>query len=161
MIDLYTYINEASILGDLEDTLSIGDSKVPHIVIQNFLKNNFTGKFKISEKPNKDGKYEVTAGVVGIKNYDITKLTNDLFIWKKVTGDFRIQFCNNLISIEGAPKEVKGDFVCMYCKSLESLEGAPKIVGGDFIAHTCKKEFSKTEIENNSIVKGDIIADIE
>ena len=47
-----------------------------------------------------------------------------------VDGDFFCN-CNNLTSLEGAPKNVNGDFGCGHNK-LTSLEGSPKSVGGSF-----------------------------
>src|SRR5574343_65252 len=39
--------------------------------------------------------------------------------------------CNNLTSLEGAPKKLDGHFYCQY-NELASLEGGPKEVGGNF-----------------------------
>ena len=47
-----------------------------------------------------------------------------------VTGDFDCS-CNELVSLQGAPKSVGGNFDCSYNK-LTSLQGAPQSVGGDF-----------------------------
>ena len=47
-----------------------------------------------------------------------------------VTGDFNCRG-NQLVSLEGAPREVSGDFSCSF-NQLVFLEGAPKEVGGDF-----------------------------
>ncbi|MCQ2562530.1 MAG: hypothetical protein MJ158_02870 [Alphaproteobacteria bacterium] len=44
-----------------------------------------------------------------------------------VMGDFYC-YSNNLVSLEGAPKEVKGGFYCHFNK-LISLKGAPRKVG--------------------------------
>ena len=48
-----------------------------------------------------------------------------------VTGNFDCEY-NQLISLEGAPREVGGAFYC-YDNQLTSLQGAPNKVGGAFI----------------------------
>jgi hypothetical protein len=90
-------------------------------------------KIKISDKPNKDGKYVVDVdGRLEVKNRDIYTLTNNLFVFGKVGGYFSCTDCKNLTSLEGAPKEVNGSFLCSKCENLTSLEGSPKIVRGSF-----------------------------
>ena len=110
--------------------------------IEAFLKENYDymdGTIKINNKPNKNSKYEVLSTVdVTVKNYNITSLTNGMFIWVKVYGDFTISYCNYLESLEGAPKEVDGDFYCSSCQSLKSLKGAPEKVGRDFYCTNCQ-----------------------
>ena len=125
-----------SIFDTDEDTIdeSIKDQ------IKQFLNNNFknASKCKISKKPNKDGKYEVSSnGDVEVKNQSITSLTNGLFIWVNIKGNFVCDYCDLLISLEGAPKEVSGSFSCDFCDSLISLEGAPEKVGKFFSCFHC------------------------
>ena len=144
MINLKNYIIE-SIL-DIEDNIDNIDESIKDQIKQ-FLKENFKGasSCKISRKPNKDGKYEVSSSKnIKVKNYKITSLTNGLFIWTTVDSDFNCENCKSLTSIEGAPKEVGGDFYCGGCKSLISLEGAPEKVGGGFYCNYCD---SLTSIE--------------
>ena len=57
--------------------------------------------------------------------------------FNKVSGDFYCHSCQNLTSLQGAPKEVSGDFSCNNCTNLTSLHGAPKEVGGDFYCNNC------------------------
>ena len=47
-----------------------------------------------------------------------------------VKGDFDC-YKNELISLEGAPREVGGDFDCRENK-LETLDGKPQKIGGKF-----------------------------
>jgi hypothetical protein len=135
MKNLKEYIVEGIFDTD-EDTIdkSIKDQ------IKQFLKDNFDGasSCKISDKPNADGKYEVssTRNVI-VENDKITSLTNGMFIWVKVSGCFSCAFCNSLTSLEGSPEKVSGDFNCGWCKSLTSLDGAPKEVGGSFSCVSC------------------------
>ncbi len=109
--------------------------------IKQFLKDNFKGysSCKISRKPNKDGKYEVSSSKnIKVKNYKITSLTNGLFIWTTVDSDFNCKGCSSLTSLEGSPNRVGRDFNCSWCESLKSLEGAPKNVGGGFNCSWCR-----------------------
>ena len=109
--------------------------------IKQFLKENFkdASSCKISDKPNADGKYEVSSSKnIMVINEKITSLTNSMFIWTEVGGDFYCKYCDSLISLEGAPKKVGGDFSCDFCESLTSLKGAPKEVGGYFNCSRCK-----------------------
>ena len=64
-----------------------------------------------------------------IRNKNVTSLTNGMFVWDKVYGNFICRDCPNLTSLEGAPKEVGGSFNCQRCLKLTSLEGAPHLVG--------------------------------
>ena len=164
MENLKNYLIERIL--DIEDNIDNVDESIRD-QIKEFLNDNFTNtsKYKISAKPNKDGKFEVSSkGDVEIKNENITSLTNGSFIWtnikgdficdhcdslkslerapKEVGGDFNCSMCNSLISLEGAPKEVGGDFSCEWCNSLISLEGAPEEVGGGFYCTTCKSLIS-------------------
>ena len=138
MINLKNYISE-SIL-DIEDNIDNIDESIRD-QIRRFLINNFKNalKCKISEKPNKDGKFEVSInGNVEVKNKNITSLTNGMFIWTNIKGNFICDECKSLTSLEGAPKKVGGDFCCFDCTSLTSLKGAPKEVGRDFNCEYCK-----------------------
>lgn len=49
----------------------------------------------------------------------------------KVWDSFFSCVGNELISLEGAPKQINGSFACDYNK-LTSLKGCPKIVNGNF-----------------------------
>ena len=137
MINLKNYIIE-SIL-DVEDNIDNIDESIKDQIKQ-FLNNNFknASKCKISEKPNKYGKFEVSSNEkVEVKNEYITSLTNGLFIWTNIQGNFICSDCESLISLEGAPEKVGGDFYCSDCNSLTTLEGAPKEVGGYFNCSRC------------------------
>ena len=103
MVNLFKYIKE-SILDD-EDMVFNDDSIKPEI--EKFIEDNYKCKqFVISNKPNKDGKFVVDGGNIQVTNKNITSLTNNLFIWGKVKGEFDCSNCKSLISLEGAPEEV-------------------------------------------------------
>ena len=138
MRNLKEYIIES--IFDIEDNIDNIDESIKEQIKQ-FLKDNFKGysSCKISDKPNKDGKYEVSSkgDVVVVKKKSITSLTNGLFIWTTVDKDFKCAFCDLLTSLEGAPKNVGGTFNCIYCNSLTSLKGSPEKVGGKFNCNGC------------------------
>ena len=75
---------------------------------------------------NIDGTIDVD-GEVNLFNKGLTKIP---FNFSKVTGDF---FCDNnqLINLEGCPKEVGGYFDCANNK-LVNLIGGPQEVGSDY-----------------------------
>ena len=121
MKTLKDYINEASLL-DIEGTMEAGDEVIKKI-IEKWINDNFKVKdLKISDNPNSDGLYEVSAKYVKVFNKNITSLTNCLFVWKEVKEYFDCYGCNSLTSLECAPKEVCGNFYCYNCSSLKSID---------------------------------------
>lgn len=152
-------ILEGSLLDDIDDILADGDVKVPHALIQEYLEDNYRGKWTISKKPDKDGKFIVNSrGEVHHKG-NSNRLTNDMFKWGKVKR-FIIKFAYHLESLEGCPREVgefqcirterlktleggpeicKGDYLIQHSSSLESLKGAPEKIGGNFNCQNCCK----------------------
>ena len=127
----------------LDDFEKLEDSINPIDEIKKFLKDNYLNFniLKISKKPNKDGLYEVDCRkcrLVKVKNNEITSLTNGMFEFVNVEN-FYCSYCDNLTSIEGAPKEVKGYFNCSFCNKLTSLDGSPEWVWGNFHCSRCPK----------------------
>ena len=104
-------------------------------VIEEWIKNNyvFSGKLTISNDLVVN-----CSGRVNVKNRNIKSLTNGMFRWGKIDGEFVCSNCDNLTSLEGAPKSVWGYFNCSNCKNLKSLEGAPEEVDGSFLCYQCK-----------------------
>ena len=122
----------------LDDDLVNKTDEIIKDNIKQFLKNTYIGHAhcKISEYPNKDGKYEVsTTKYIEVKNPNITSLTDGSFVWNKVRGDFN----------------------CSLCSSLKSLEGAPKEVGDRFYCYDCAGKFTKEDVKKISNVKNNII----
>ena len=176
MIDLKCYIKE-SLLDD-EDTILDDTDQSIRDSIENFLKENYGDlkDYKISDKPNEDGKYVVDCNSDLIVTYrGIPALTNEYFVFGKVKRNFYCANCRYLKSLKGAPKEVGnicscshcyslkslegapekmgGDFYCVGCSKLTSLEGAPKYVGEDFYCRNCGGEFTEEDVKNVSNVK--------
>lgn len=114
----------------LDDISSIekNQSKSIKDSIKDFLKKTFKGasSCKISKKPNEDGFYVVdaTRNII-LEDSNVNTLTNGLFVWGKVTGNF-FCYCPELISLEGAPEIVTGKFLLANGKLLKSLVGGPK-----------------------------------
>ena len=148
MKTLNQYIEE-SLLDDEDDLISNNDT-----LIHQFLKDNY----KI------DGSYTIKNGIVDVNgsialtNYDLEYLTNELFSFGKVTGNFnaggvrsvRIKSLkgaprisgkftvirSKIKSLEGGPIET-GDYNIYYNDFITDLIGSPKIVNGDFKCYNC------------------------
>ena len=103
-------------------------------IIRDWIKDNCEtkGKLTISDDFVVD-----CAGHVLVGDKSITSLTGNLFHWGNIGGNFSCSNCNNLTSLDRAPKKVGGDFSCIACKKLTSLEGAPKKVRDYFDCREC------------------------
>lgn len=132
IIDIYE-----GILGDIEARVN-NDSEDIKGIIWDFLNEFYKGDYMISDEPNKDGKYEVYGNSdISLNHMSKTKsLTNGIFIWAEINGDFYCRY-NDIESLEGGPKKVYGDFICDGCYRLKSLEGSPEYVGKDFCCDYC------------------------
>ena len=128
MLDLYFKF----ILNDDDTYLGVEHDKR---IVEEWIKHNyyFTGKLFISDDLDVH-----CSGEVGVKNGQITSLTNGIFRWGKAGGDFYCSCCENLKTLKGAPKEVNGSFNCSLCNGLVNLEGGPEIVGKDFYCRCCE-----------------------
>lgn len=127
-----------SILADIDDQIEAYDNSIRDRIEKWIKEKYIADDIKISDKPNEDGLYEVSAGEVILKNTNLEYLTNNMFVWKNVENFF---FCNclKLKSLEGAP-EVSGKYYCTNCYSLNA-NGIPdeireKVV---FNCEGCKK----------------------
>ena len=132
MKTLKEYITEGIL--DIEDNI---ENLTEESLIEDFIRENYNTTAKIQIKKNGDKYIVSTKGHVGVKNNNITELTNDLFEWSEVGGSFYCRDCTSLESLIGAPKKVENIFRCDWCTSLESLKGAPKKVGRDFYCSGC------------------------
>ena len=118
-----------SLLDDF-DTLS---NKIdPREAVKQFIETHCgCWKYNISQKPNKDGKFEVSAKRVIIRGKTPSQegapgITNGMFVWTNVESDFICNSNPNITSLEGCPKIVGGKFSCSFNPNLTSLEGAPE-----------------------------------
>ena len=157
-------LDESSILADVEDTLSLSDNDLRKEAIKKFIKDNYEHSYtvgpayKISNKPNKDGKFEVSSksGLIRINRKSrnkLTSITNGDFVWTKVDGGFDISWMPNLETLEGMPKEIGGALWMNQCPNVRSLDGFPEKVGTKdkgsmiYIARTgTPKYFSKADV---------------
>jgi hypothetical protein len=163
MKTLKEYINE-SLLDDFDEIEKTVDD--PREQVIQFLEDNYVwgcnikpNTFKISKKPNRDGKYEVDVTskflpcLIIDSRYTQEHLTNDLFIFtsgnfsirnsnklKDLTGfaetfdgTINIIGCDNLTALEGLPKIINGEFKCVSCHNLKSLKGSPEKVGSSCV----------------------------
>jgi hypothetical protein len=139
----------------LEDFKNLEKAQTSGVIrdIKKFLTTNYKiaiSKIKISKAPDSDGKYIADIkGDVIISNKELDNLTNELFKFGVVDGNFNCSFCK-ITSLVGAPKEVKF-FDCSYCQNLTSLEGAPE-KADTFSCKSCGKLSSlmgAPEIVNN------------
>ena len=135
MKNLKDILLEASIL-DIDDTLSVSSDDLRREAVKKFIKDNYNdagASIKISVKPNKDDKFEVsTRGFVRIKpdkKEELTSITNGDFVWTYVAGGFDISWMDNLETLEGMPKEIGGSLWMNNCPKLKSLDGFPEKVG--------------------------------
>ena len=122
----------------LDDDDIFLDPKNDKNVVKEWIKNNYkiTGKLTISD----DFVVDCDRGVY-VKNKSITSLTNSLFRWGKVEGNFTCSF-TPITSLEGAPEEVGKDFDCSDCVKLKTLEASPEYVGGTFSCDGCRNLIS-------------------
>jgi hypothetical protein len=97
--------------------------------------------------------------IINIKNKDVVlvnykekekKLPDYIHFGSIIAGNF-ICLHSNLISMRGFPQNVGGHFDCCFCENLESIEGAPRIVDKDFALVHCGKEFTEEEIRKATI----------
>ena len=127
---------EASLLDEIDDTLSVSSDDLRKEAVKKFIKDNYdvaAPGAKISATPNKDDKFEVSAkGLARIKHdkrKELTSLTNGDFVWTKVDGGFDISYMDNLETLEGMPREIGGSLWMHRCPKLKSLDGFPEKVG--------------------------------
>ena len=118
----------------LDDDDVFYDPKNDKNLIVDWIKSNYiiTGKLTISD----DLVVDCTGSTI-VRNTSITALTNGMFKWGDVRGDFDCNSCKNLTSLKGTPEKIGGGFDCSDCVKLKSLEGVPRIIGGGFYCESC------------------------
>ena len=120
-------------------------SELVYSEVIDFLKQNYKFKFPHGYRNEIEKYIKFQDGIIDVlcdievSNKTITSLSNNLFAFNIITGNFDCRGCNNLTSLEGAPEKIDGSFGCRNCPNLKSLEGAPKEVKGDFYCDFCKK----------------------
>jgi stage III sporulation protein SpoIIIAA len=152
-------ILEYSVL-DIEGTLKEGDRYAAEKEFNEMFYCSILtpGKmsYTISNKPNRDGKYEIRVKVkkgaelcVNNKYFSETG-TNTIeakyFILKRVDGKMEISTCP-IINLKGSPEIVNGDYRVAYCSNLQSYEGIPKKITNCISFSKNGKYFSRYDIE--------------
>ena len=118
-------------------------------LIKEFLEANYDIRGSYVIKASNKGPVVDVEGYAGVENTNITSLTNGLFEFGVVSGDFNCAVCKSLKSLEGAPKKIGGWFDCSYCKSLTSLIGCPKEVEEYFHCHNCGVKFTEEDVRKH------------
>ena len=98
---------------------------------------------------NNKGEIDVD-GEVDLSGKDFKELP---YKFGKVKGYFKLDGCENLISINNCPDKVGDSFDIDGCIRLDSLEGCPKEVGSNFWCGNCKRKFTTKEIQSLCKVK--------
>ena len=133
------YIDESA--WDIEDNIDSDNKELVLNEIKKFIKNNYEYinidrcEFVLDEKKNK---YIISYDQRVILKSNLKQLTNGLFEWGTVGGNFYCSNCPELKNLEGAPEYVEGSFYCDNCENLKSLKGSPEYVGGSFYCHNCE-----------------------
>ena len=164
MKNLRSYINENYLdesAWDIEDNIDDDNKEFVIDEIKNFIEDNYIN-FNIKNCEfifdKKKGKYIVNCNQqVVLKSSVATQLTNELFEWGVIGGDFSCAYCPKLKSLQGTPEIVEGGFNCVGCNKLSSLKGAPKEVGRNFNCVGCSSLHS---LDGIGKVKGRICSDI-
>ena len=154
-----SYLNES--VWDIEDNIEDDNEESILNNIKKFIEDNCINiklnHCKIVFDKKKD-KYIVNCDQHVYLSPNTEQLTNGMFEWDVVEGDFDCANCPELESLEGAPKKVGRHFNCSGCPKLTSLKGAPKVVKWDFICSHCPKLSS---LDGIGKVGGNIISDIK
>jgi hypothetical protein len=140
MKNLNIYLKEGLVDWGDDDKLNKSVTNSLKNEIFNLIKVNSHGKVYQNKLKFDFSTNPVTVNYDGDIKYrfDILSLTNELFQWGEVSGDFDCKACYRLENLKGAPKKVGGNFICVYCENLVSLEGAPEEVGENFLCSECR-----------------------
>ena len=132
MKNLIDYINE-SILSDIEDTLSVSDDDLAAELITNWIKENWRVDGKLTIKF--EGNTRVVDCSGNVRYPQTGKITNDMFVWGNVMGDFVFNTLDTdtnkvktFIGL-GLPRFVGGTLNLHSFTNVTNLEGLPDNVG--------------------------------
>lgn len=132
MKHLIDYINEytnESILSDIEDTLSVSDDDLAAELITNWIKENWYVDGNLTVKF--EGNTRVVDCSGDVSHPRTGKITNDMFVWGNVTGDFiynvihtDVQKAKSFVGL-GLPRYVGGELNLHSFTNVTNLEGLP------------------------------------
>lgn len=136
MKNLKDYICEG-VLADMESVLNISDDDLAVEMITDWIDKNWAGRGEATVKF--EGKTRVVDYNGHLKSRT-GEITNGMFVWGNVTGDFEfavldtnIQKTKTFVGI-GLPRYVGGTLNLHSFKMVTNLEGLPDTVGGLYIA---------------------------
>ena len=141
MKNLIDYINESineSVLSDIEDTLSVSDDDLAAELITNWIKTNWYVDGELTVKFEGNTRVVDCNGNVG--HPKTGKITNRLFVWGNVMGDFifnAIKTDTNKVKTLaelGLPRYVGGELGLHGFTNVTNLEGLPDNVNSLRIA---------------------------
>lgn len=160
MKNLIDYINE-SILGDIENTLSVSDNDLATELITNWINDNWLIQGNLTIKL--EGKTWIVDCDGNVKWPKTGKITNGMFAWGNVTGDFiynvidtEVQKAKSFVGL-GLPRFVGGELNLHGFKHIVNLEGLPDAVGSLIIIGFTKLNSLKgcpTKVENKLSISG-------
>lgn len=161
MKNLIDYINE-SVLSDIEDTLSVSNDDLATELITNWINDNWRVDGKLTIKF--EGNTRVVDCSGNVRYPKTGKITNDMFVWGNVMGDFvfnaldtdtnkvktfiglglprfvggtlNLHSFTNVTNLEGLPDNV-GSLHISGFKKLASLKGCPINVDNRFTITSC------------------------
>ena len=165
MKNLIDYINETineSVLSDIENTLSVSDDDLAAELITNWINDNWRVDGKLTIKF--EGNTRVVDCSGNVRYPKTGKITNDMFVWGNVMGDFvfnalgtdtnkvktfiglglprfvggtlNLHSFTNVTNLEGLPDNV-GSLHISGFKKLASLKGCPINVDNRFTITLC------------------------
>lgn len=132
MKNLIDYINE-SVLSDIEDTLSVSNDDLATELITNWINDNWRVDGKLTIKF--EGNTRVVDCSGNVRYPKTGKITNDMFVWGNVMGDFVFNALDTdtnkvktFIGL-GLPRFVGGTLNLHSFTNVTNLEGLPDNVG--------------------------------
>ena len=132
MKNLKDYLYEG-VLDDMEDTLNISDDDLAADVITKWINDNWIVDGELNIKF--EGKTRVVDCSGNVKFSRTGKITNGLFVWGNVSGDFIYNVINTPAqkskTLEGLgfPRKVGGQFNLHEFKLVTNLKGCPEECG--------------------------------
>lgn len=136
MKNLIDYINETineSVLSDIENTLSVSDDDLAAELITNWINDNWRVDGKLTIKF--EGNTRVVDCSGNVRYPKTGKITNDMFVWGNVMGDFVFNALDTdtnkvktFIGL-GLPRFVGGTLNLHSFTNVTNLEGLPDNVG--------------------------------
>jgi hypothetical protein len=131
------YINE-SVLSDIEDTLSVSDDDLAVELITNWINENWHVDGNLTVKFEDNTRVVDCSG--DVRHPKTGKITNDMFVWGNVMGDFVFNALDTdtnkvktFIGL-GLPRQVGGELNLHKFTNVTNLEGLPDNVGSLFIS---------------------------